>query len=161
LSPTNAAFRLLIKQNSINDVAAQVFQSGCSSPQLTPDRVEEEVGALIVHFNKQYSINGVTEAEHVEIVRAIACLTRGHWFKCPNGHFYCIGECGSATEIAKCPECGARIGGTGHQLLEDNCLAPEMDGACSTSCMVIQWLQVTWLIMTQTNFGTVLACEIC
>jgi len=116
-----------IDRSKLNDVAAQVFQSGYPSPRLTPE-VEEEVSALITHFNKQYSINGLTKAERVEIVRAIG-LAQGHWFKCPNGHFYCIGECGGATEIAKCPECGASIGGTGHQLLGDNRLAPEMDGA--------------------------------
>jgi len=96
---------------------------------LTPN-VEEEVSALISHFSKQYSVNVFKEAERVEIVKAIG-LTQGHWFKCPDGHFYCIGECGGATDTAKCPECASEIGGTGHQLLGDNRLklAPEMDGA--------------------------------
>ena len=94
---------------------------------MTPE-VEKEVSTLIAHFNEQYSVNGLTKEERVEIVKAIG-LSQGHWFKCPNGHFYCIGECGGATEIAKCPECGARIGGESHALLPDNRLAPEMDGA--------------------------------
>uniref|UniRef100_A0A1X7ULC4 RZ-type domain-containing protein n=1 Tax=Amphimedon queenslandica TaxID=400682 RepID=A0A1X7ULC4_AMPQE len=34
----------------------------------------------------------------------------GAWYKCPNGHFYAIGECGGATQVTKCPECGADIG---------------------------------------------------
>ncbi|EDO30690.1 predicted protein, partial [Nematostella vectensis] len=70
----------------------------------------------------------VTNDEKREIVKAVG-LAKGHWYKCPNGHFYCIGECGGATQESNCPECGSRIGGTGHRLLEDNSLAPEMDGA--------------------------------
>ena len=108
-------------------VAAQLIESQCHVLKLTPE-IEEEVSALIAHFNEKYAVSGLTEAERVEIVNAVG-LTKGHWFKCPNGHFYCIGECGGATEIAKCPDCGARIGGTNHRLLQDNQLAPEMDGA--------------------------------
>lgn len=41
-------------------------------------------------------------------------LSSGHWFECPNGHLYAIGECGGAVEESKCPECGSKIGGTRH-----------------------------------------------
>uniref|UniRef100_A0A8B9I5F3 Zinc finger NFX1-type containing 1 n=1 Tax=Anser brachyrhynchus TaxID=132585 RepID=A0A8B9I5F3_9AVES len=71
---------------------------------------------------------GISEAERVQIVRAIGC-PRGHWFKCRNGHIYVIGECGGAMERSKCPECHAVIGGTNHTLDSTNSLAPEMDGA--------------------------------
>ena len=56
-------------------------------------------------------------------------LSQGHWFKCPKGHVYVIGECGGAMQRGTCPECGAVIGGTNHALEEGNELAPEMDGA--------------------------------
>ncbi|CAD7944987.1 unnamed protein product [Amoebophrya sp. A25] len=39
---------------------------------------------------------------------------------CPNGHPYYIADCGQAFTTAKCPECGAEIGGGGHQLKSDN-----------------------------------------
>lgn len=52
---------------------------------------------------------GITEVERMEIVKALD-MTQGHWFKCPNGHLYAIGECGGAMETAKCNECGAAIG---------------------------------------------------
>ena len=45
---------------------------------------------------------------------------QGHFFKCPNGHPYVIGDCGGATEVSRCPECGAHIGGTQHQLTSGN-----------------------------------------
>ena len=116
-----------IDQSKLDQIADQVFTSQCHVLKLTPE-IEEQVGVLIAHFNMKYSVSGLTKAERVEIVKAIG-LARGHWFKCPNGHFYCIGDCGGATEIARCPECGAKIGGTNHRLIQDNRLAPEMDGA--------------------------------
>ena len=45
------------------------------------------------------------------------------------GHPYAIGECGGATEEAKCPECSATIGGRSHALATGNQVATEMDGA--------------------------------
>ena len=38
----------------------------------------------------------------IQIVAAIG-LSKGHWFKCPKGHLYAIGECGGAMETSKCP----------------------------------------------------------
>lgn len=69
----------------------------------------------------------VSKEERDLIVKAIG-LKAGHWYKCPNGHFYCIGECGGAMEVRRC-ECGAAIGGSSHTLLASNRHAPEMDGS--------------------------------
>ncbi|KAI9551691.1 hypothetical protein GHT06_022027 [Daphnia sinensis] len=71
---------------------------------------------------------GISEVERQQIVKAMG-LTQGHWFKCPNGHIYVIGECGGAMQESKCNECGAKIGGGSHRLRSDNLLAGEMDGA--------------------------------
>ena len=62
------------------------------------------------------------------IIKAMG-LSKGHWYECPNGHVYAIGECGGATEESKCPECHARIGGTGHVLIDTNRVATGFDGA--------------------------------
>lgn len=43
-----------------------------------------------------------------------------HWFECPNGHPYYIGECGGAMEQSNCPECGAVVGGSNHTLTSGN-----------------------------------------
>jgi hypothetical protein len=48
----------------------------------------------------------------------------GHINRCPNGHIYVIGDCGGAVMTARCHECGATIGGTGHALAEGNVPAP-------------------------------------
>ncbi|CAC5419178.1 unnamed protein product [Mytilus coruscus] len=34
----------------------------------------------------------------------------GHWYKCKNGHYYSIGECGMPMEMRKCPQCNVTIG---------------------------------------------------
>lgn len=43
-----------------------------------------------------------------------------HWYECPNGHPYFIGNCGQAMQTAKCVECGEEVGGSGHTLLSTN-----------------------------------------
>jgi hypothetical protein len=43
-----------------------------------------------------------------------------HWFECPNGHPYFIGNCGGAMQEGVCNECGARVGGSSHVLLGSN-----------------------------------------
>ena len=70
----------------------------------------------------------MTSEERKQILAAMD-LSKGHWFKCPKGHIYAIGECGGAMQRSKCPECKAVIGGANHRLEEGNELAPEMDGA--------------------------------
>ena len=116
------------EERDLNTLAGSVFISGAGTHPKVSESVENDVSTLVSHFERKYQLQGLTEAEKVAIVKAMR-LTKGHWFKCPNGHFYCIGDCGGATVEAKCPECGATIGGRNHTLQGDNALAPEMDGA--------------------------------
>ena len=52
---------------------------------------------------------------------------KNHWYKCPNEHLYCVGDCGGPREVGVCPECKERIGGSEHVLLPTNTIATEMD----------------------------------
>lgn len=45
-------------------------------------------------------------------------LGTGHWYTCANGHPFTIGECGMPMERARCPECGAPVGGEHHTAVE-------------------------------------------
>ena len=47
-------------------------------------------------------------------------LNKGRWYYCPNNHPYLISNCGRAVKEAKCPECGAGIGGKNKKLRADN-----------------------------------------
>ncbi|CAL4099740.1 unnamed protein product, partial [Meganyctiphanes norvegica] len=62
---------------------------------------------------------GISKSEKVMIAQAVG-LRQGHWYKCPNGHIYCIANCGQANQAAKCPECSASIGGVNHNLVHGN-----------------------------------------
>ncbi|CAF1016198.1 unnamed protein product, partial [Brachionus calyciflorus] len=94
-------------------------------------KFDEKVKAQVEkNFSKlsQLLNTEITKEERMMIVKAIG-LGLGHWYKCPNGHVYCIGECGGAMQRAKCPECKADIGGQDHTVTSGNQLASEMDGA--------------------------------
>ena len=59
---------------------------------------EEEFKELNLKLKKSHTGLGVCEAERKEIVKAIG-LGRGHWYVCPNGHPYIIGDCGGAMQV--------------------------------------------------------------
>lgn len=71
---------------------------------------------------------GISQEEKVMIVAAMG-LPKGHWFKCKNGHYYAIGDCGGATMESRCPTCKVTIGGSSHRLRDDNFFAGEIDDA--------------------------------
>eukprot|EP00804_Cyclotella_cryptica_P021863 CCRYP_000836-RA/>CCRYP_000836-RA protein AED:0.40 eAED:0.12 QI:0/0/0/0.5/1/1/6/0/1669 len=73
-----------------------------------------------------YALN--RENEIKEVVMAMNVIGKynyggswsDHWFECPNGHPYFIGECGGAMVQSNCIECGAPVGGSSHTLLGTN-----------------------------------------
>lgn len=58
----------------------------------------------------------VTNAEKAAVYAAMAQSFRGtgHWYYCANGHPFTVGECGLLMETARCPQCGASVGGGAH-----------------------------------------------
>lgn len=72
----------------------------------------------------------VQSDEISQVLKAIANAETGgynfgtswssHWYQCPNGHPYYIGECGGAMQTSICPECREVVGGTGHRLNSSN-----------------------------------------
>ncbi len=93
---------------------------------------ETQAQEMLEDYQEKYSIGKLSETKKLEIVKAIG-LPKGHWYKCPNGHFYTIGECGGAMQRGRCPECKAEIGGMSHTLAAGNLHAPEMDGSRHTA----------------------------
>ncbi|CAF9942307.1 hypothetical protein IMSHALPRED_003470 [Imshaugia aleurites] len=59
----------------------------------------------------------VTNAEKAAVYAAMAQSFQGtgHWYYCVNGHPFTVGECGMPMQTARCPQCGATVGGTNHQ----------------------------------------------
>jgi hypothetical protein len=52
---------------------------------------------------KRSAVIGLSLEEKKEIVKAMGSL---NWFKCGNGHIYCVGECGKPKFGFWCPKCG-------------------------------------------------------
>lgn len=98
---------------------------------LTVHKFTEAMGSKVLAEIKGFKTLSAAEERRmiVEAMKHDLGYKQGNWFKCPNGHYYCIGECGGAMQESKCPDCGATIGGTQHRLTSDNTFAPEMDGA--------------------------------
>ncbi|CAG0916689.1 unnamed protein product [Notodromas monacha] len=110
-------------KNLIAKVEAILADIGCFTAAK-----ETEVKALLEEAKKYCSTLVVTPEEKRMILQAMG-LKKGHWYKCPNGHVYCITECGGAMEQSRCPDCGESIGGGSHALLRSNRVATEMDGS--------------------------------
>ena len=96
----------------------QVYFSGWKSSKITEEK-EEEICRLIGSISEKYFVDGLSNEERLKIVDAVG-LAKGHWFKCPKGHFYCIGECGGAVQTSTCPECRSVIGGQNYSLAQGN-----------------------------------------
>ncbi|RFU80293.1 hypothetical protein TARUN_1969 [Trichoderma arundinaceum] len=71
----------------------------------------------------------VTTEELRAVYKAMSGELRGtgHWYTCENNHPFTIGECGMPMEEARCPECGARIGGQHHRAVEGTRHAVEIE----------------------------------
>ena len=86
--------------------------------RLTPEDVSD-IEVEINQIRKRCGLELISEKERTMIVKAMG-FTQGHWYKCPNGHIYAIGECGGAMQRSKCPECNETIGGEHHNLVAGN-----------------------------------------
>ncbi len=116
-----------LDDSSLKTHAASLLTSGWKTEKVSKKK-EDQIVRLLKTLGDKYGLDGLTDTERKEIAKIIG-LPKGHWFKCPNGHFYCIADCGGAMVVSKCPECNVEIGGSHHQLLATNQLASEMDGA--------------------------------
>lgn len=64
----------------------------------------------------------LTEAEKISVRNAVQGNVTT-WYKCPDGHFFGIGDCGRPVETALCPECKNKIGGVDYTALEGTTMA--------------------------------------
>ncbi|KAI7848410.1 hypothetical protein BDC45DRAFT_523409 [Circinella umbellata] len=71
----------------------------------------------------------IIQAMNQETKTSINNIVGGRWYVCQNGHPYFIGDCGGATQISSCPQCGAVIGGLQHKVVESNRFYGEFDGS--------------------------------
>lgn len=97
------------------------------------DELKQDVERWLTIFARD-RFEEVTKEEIESIKKAMVsgsgglATHSGHWYKCQNGHFFAIGECGMPMELARCPECGAHIGGQNHRPVDGVSRATELEG---------------------------------
>lgn len=101
----------------------------------TPDS-EKDIDVITNLINEKFDgLAIITDEERNMIHKAMVTSftsgnrSQGHWCKCPNGHIYCVTECGGPMQKAVCPECKVPIGGQNHVHAQGITVASEMDGA--------------------------------
>jgi len=99
-----------------------------SGKRIEEERLDELMKNIATIRRSCPDLNQLTPEQKKQNVSAVG-LSKGHWYKCPNGHIYAICACGGAMQRSTCPECKAVVGGERHRLAEGNELAPEMDGS--------------------------------
>ena len=113
-----------VGKNSQLSEYLQLLRSGIRLDHEKIKAMHSEVNAI----RKKYSMGTLTAEEKQMIIRTMG-LRAGHWYKCPKGHVYAIGDCGGAMQESRCPECNATIGGRNHSLAQGNAHAGEFDGS--------------------------------
>ncbi|OJI80060.1 hypothetical protein ASPTUDRAFT_178230 [Aspergillus tubingensis CBS 134.48] len=80
----------------------------------------EEIESAKAMLRGSTFYSAVSNEERMAVITAMnrEFMGTGHWYYCPNGHPFTIGECGGAMQVSTCPECGAPVGGQGHQTVD-------------------------------------------
>ncbi|CAG8678002.1 16679_t:CDS:2, partial [Acaulospora morrowiae] len=103
----------------LHEMDMNYFKQQCN------DRIENVLKDVQEIYIAAERSSELTREEKLEIHRAMSgefgdFSGTSHWYQCPNGHVYTVGECGRAMERSTCPECRATIGGENHQFAEGN-----------------------------------------
>jgi len=91
--------------------------------------MEEEISEMEKMLRESTFYLPVSNEEKAAVCAAIArsFSGTGHWYYCENGHPLTIGECGTPTETAHCPQCGSPVGGEGHQAVSGVTRATDLE----------------------------------
>ncbi|XP_001949970.2 NFX1-type zinc finger-containing protein 1 [Acyrthosiphon pisum] len=93
--------------------------------QMFTELIDEKFdGLAIITDEERQMIHAAMSVNFIGGIKA-----QGHWCKCPNGHIYCVTECGGPMQKSVCPECKVEIGGQSHRHVSGITVASEMDGA--------------------------------
>ncbi|CAN9158938.1 unnamed protein product [Alternaria alternata] len=104
----------------------------CEHPFGGRDNFRQAITAASEMLSKEF-YEAVSKEELESIKQAMVsgrggiATHSGHWYKCVNGHPFAIGECGMPMEVARCPECGERVGGQSHTAVAGVSRAMDME----------------------------------
>ncbi|KAK4160894.1 hypothetical protein QBC43DRAFT_269827 [Cladorrhinum sp. PSN259] len=119
---------------NIHDTAKELLEKAldlCNSFGGGADYLSEVEEMLRLYTGPRYE---EVTPEELQLIKQAMVTGRGgisthsgHWYNCENGHPFAIGECGMPMEQARCPECGAKIGGQDHQAVAGVTRATNME----------------------------------
>ncbi|KAL1792144.1 hypothetical protein ACET3X_009895 [Alternaria dauci] len=118
-------------RNTAKDLLAKADKL-CEHPFGGRDDLRRAIAAASKMLNSEF-YQAVSKEELESIKQAMVsgrggiATHSGHWYKCVNGHPFAIGECGMPMEVARCPECGERVGGRSHTAVAGVTRAMEME----------------------------------
>ncbi|KAF9886780.1 hypothetical protein FE257_011157 [Aspergillus nanangensis] len=103
----------------------------CSLHSSQTRGLSEEIDGTKAMLRGSAFYTPVTNEERMAVIEAMTREFRGtgHWYYCGNGHPFTIGECGGAMELARCPECGAAVGGQNHRTTAGVTRADDLENA--------------------------------
>ncbi|KAK3045280.1 hypothetical protein LTR09_013053 [Extremus antarcticus] len=116
------------KAKILLESAAQLCKQGFRDADALSHAVSEALRLLQREWYEEVTVEELEAIKRAMVTgfRGIATHS-GHWYNCANGHPFAIGECGMPMELARCPECGARIGGQSHQAVQGVTRAENME----------------------------------
>ena len=100
-----------------------------TTPSVRASGMESEIETARVALLEGVFYQEVGNDERREVYQAMAreFSGTGHWYYCENGHPFTIGECGMPMESARCPQCGATIGGEEDEVAQGVTSANDLD----------------------------------
>eukprot|EP00794_Sanderia_malayensis_P018595 gene18595-20461_t len=116
-----------VETNSVCELFSECYDKITSGERIDKDSLNG-YEKIIKDYREVHGLGEITRKEKKMIIKAMG-LKAGHWYKCKNGHYYAIGQCGGAMEESTCPECKEVIGGKNHGLAAGNEHAGEFDGS--------------------------------
>ncbi|SMR53254.1 unnamed protein product [Zymoseptoria tritici ST99CH_1E4] len=104
--------RVLEHLEDVEEICAQQAKLAAGTEEHPMQRILDEVAEV-----RKMMREGISSSEMRMVVAAMAktWLGTGHWYRCENSHPFTVGECGMPMQLAKCPECGAGVGGEHHR----------------------------------------------
>ncbi|CAG0886586.1 unnamed protein product [Cyprideis torosa] len=101
-----------------------LYQLRTSVNYLTASNIVKPLLAIVADPASVPYLPTMPQDDTVEVRHAAQGVTA--WYECANGHQYGIGDCGQPSQQAKCPTCGAAIGGINYRFASSGLSAEQV-----------------------------------
>ncbi|EPE32161.1 hypothetical protein GLAREA_07294 [Glarea lozoyensis ATCC 20868] len=102
----------IAKAKQLFEEASEVCKQPFHNAQSLRDTVEVSIRLMRRQWYDEVTADELNAIKNTMVQGSQGIASHsGHWYNCKNGHPFAIGECGMPMEQARCPECGAAVGG--------------------------------------------------